>query len=56
MLQLLNFGLQNKVKQTPGKQAIEFMIFKPNTYVQAKFPPSLKHIYIFIYLCVLGYY
>ena len=44
VLQLLGFGSQTNVKQTPGKRTIEFMIFEPNTYVQAKFPPSLKRI------------
>ena len=44
MLQLLGFGSQTNVKQTPGKRTIEFMKFEPNTYVQAKFPPSLKRI------------
>ena len=44
VLQLIGFGSQSNVKQTPGKRTIEFMIFEPNTYVQAKFPPSLKRI------------
>ena len=44
VLQFLGFGSQTNVKQTPRKRTIEFMIFEPNTYVQAKFPPSLKRI------------
>ena len=44
MLQLLGFGSQTNVKQTSGKRTIEFMIFEPNTYAQAKFSPSLKGI------------
>ena len=38
VLQQLGFGSQTKVKQTSGQQTIEFMIFEPDTYVQAKFP------------------
>ena len=38
------FWIKTNEKQTTGKQTIEFMIFEPNTYVQAKFPPSLKRI------------
>ena len=44
VLQLLGFKSQINVKQTLGKLTIGFMIFEPNTYVQAKFPPSLKRI------------
>ena len=44
VLQLLGLGSQTNVKQTPGNRPIEFMIFEPNTYVQTKFPPSLKRI------------
>ena len=46
VLQLLGFGSQTNVKQTPGKRTIEFMIFEPNTYLQAKFLLSLKRISI----------
>ena len=35
VLQILGFGLQTNVKPIPGKRTIEYMIFKPNTYVQA---------------------
>ena len=38
VLQLLGVGSQINVTQTPGKRTIEFMIFGPNTNVQAKFP------------------
>ena len=44
MLQRLGYQSQTNVKQTPGKRTIEFMIFEPNKYVQAKFPPSLIQI------------
>ena len=44
MLQLLDFGSQTNVQQTPEKRIIEFMIFEPNKYVQAKFLSSLKQI------------
>ena len=39
VLQLIGFGSLTNVKQTLGKRTIEFMIFEPNTYVQAKFLP-----------------
>ena len=44
MLQLLGVVSHTNVTQTPGKRTIEFIIFEPNTYVQAKFPLSLKQI------------
>ena len=44
MLQLVGFGSQINVKQTPGKQPIKLIIFEPNTYVQAKLLPSLQQI------------
>ena len=54
MLQLLGFGSQPNVKQTPGKRTIEFMIFEAKTYVQAKFPPSLKRISnMYVYLDIV---
>ena len=44
VLQLFCFRSQTNVKQTLGNRTIEFMIFEPNKYVQAKFPGSLKRI------------
>ena len=56
VLQLLGFGSQTNVKQTPRKRTIEFMIFEPNRYVQAKFSPSLKRILLnYLMLVIVRY-
>ena len=44
VLQLLHFGSQPNGKQTPEKRTKEFIIFEPNTYIQATFALSLNRI------------
>ena len=44
ILKLLGFGSQSKVFETPQRQAVEFKIFDPNKYKQAKLCPSIKRI------------
>ena len=44
ILKLLGFGSQSTFIETPQKQAVEYMVFGANMYVQAKLPPSIQRI------------
>ena len=44
ILKLLGFGSQSTFIETPKKQAVEYMVFSANMYVQEKLPFSIQTI------------